>query len=94
MAISSETDAAEVYEVVKGLETWIEHLLELERTVSPTILPPGIGILYAMDDVLDPESEAVSAYLRLLDRLEVLKGPLEKELSFRRLFDGWGPSIE
>lgn len=93
-ALSSECDAADILPVIENLQQWIEFLLSRERSVSPTILPPGVGILYALDDVLEPETEAVQAYLRLIERLDQIKGPIEKELSFRKLFEGWGPSLE
>ena len=93
-ARSSECDAVDVMALIQDVEEWIERMLDRERSISPTILPPGVGILMAMDEVLEPETEAVAAYIRLLGRLEQIKGPLLKELSFRRLFDGWNTSLE
>ena len=64
-ARSSECDAVDVMALIQDVEEWIERMLDRERSISPTILPPGVGILMAMDEVLEPETEAVAAYIRL-----------------------------
>jgi len=70
---------------IEAERTAIEESLRRERTVYPTVLPPGIGTLYYADEVLLPETQTVSAYLYLLDRLERLTPSLKAEANFRRL---------
>lgn len=91
---NSETEPEDALAYLHSVKRWLLELLERERMVAPTVLPPGIGILYSLDEMLEAETDAEAVYVRLLERLEDLSKPLEKEVSFRRLFEGWGPSLE
>lgn len=79
----------DLFDQIESVQKWLRHIISLERTVYPTVLPPGIGALYSMDYILEPENETVAELLRFLDRTEVLYEEQVKELRFRKMFASW-----
>lgn len=84
-ARQSDADPDTVLDLLTELYSWIEHLLSLERTLSPTMLPPGNGALYSLEYLLDAESNTITAYKRYLDRLDEVRPLVEAQAKFKRL---------
>ncbi len=82
-ARQGDSDPETVLELLDELYAWILHLLELERALSLTFLPPGNGALYSIEYLLDSESEAISAYKKLLARLDDARPIVENELKLK-----------
>jgi len=88
-----DSDPDTVLELLTELYGWIEHLLGLERALSPTLLPPGNGALYSIEYLLDTESDTISAYKRFLSRLDDVRPLVESQAKFQRLL-GFRPDLD
>lgn len=80
-----DVDPDTVLELLNEVSQWIENLLRLERALTPSLLPPGVGTLYSIDFLLEAESDTVASYKRLLDRLEIIRPTIEGEARLKHI---------
>lgn len=67
---SEEIEPQELGVLALNRKHWVEQALSEERSIQPHILPPGVGILYSIDELLSDETPEVRMLLNLIDRLD------------------------
>lgn len=86
-AKQKDADPDTVMELHREVYGWVLNLLNLERTLSPSLLPPGPGALHSIDYLLESENETVVTYQRLLSRLDDIRPAIELEVKLKRMID-------
>ncbi len=82
-----DADPDTVSELFNEVYGWILNLLNLERTLSPSLLPPGVGTLHSIDFLLESEDETVVTYQRLLSRLDEIRPTIEMDAKLKHLIE-------
>jgi hypothetical protein len=89
LADRNDADPDDLMALFCEMKAWLVRLLDMERSLNPSVLPPGLGALYSIDYLMEEDNDDVIAYIRLLNRLDQIEPNIRGQVRAKRMFEAF-----